>query len=77
MAGETESGCLSLHNFEPPAHVILELLSPTGTDEEILTRTSGIVKTGKYISFPRILQSIDDSEHQFLLKWIRDIVLIE
>ncbi|XP_011874735.1 PREDICTED: alpha-2-macroglobulin-like protein 1 isoform X2 [Vollenhovia emeryi] len=48
LAGETESGCLSLHNLEPPAHVILELLSPTGTsaDDEVLTRTSGVVKTG-------------------------------
>lgn len=51
MAGETESGCLSLHNLEPPAHVILELLSPAGTsaDDEVLTRTSGVVKTGKCI----------------------------
>ncbi|XP_077262894.1 alpha-2-macroglobulin-like protein 1 [Temnothorax americanus] len=48
LAGETESGCLSLHNLEPPAHVILELLSPAGTgvDDEVLTRTSGVVKTG-------------------------------
>ncbi|XP_011644074.1 uncharacterized protein LOC105431528 isoform X2 [Pogonomyrmex barbatus] len=48
VAGETESGCLSLHNLEPPAHVVLELLSPAGTsaDDEILTRTNGIVKTG-------------------------------
>ncbi|KAG5321098.1 A2ML1 protein, partial [Pseudoatta argentina] len=49
LAGETESGCLSLHNLEPPAHVILELLSPAGTsaEDEVLTRTSGVVKTGK------------------------------
>ncbi|XP_011171215.1 alpha-2-macroglobulin-like protein 1 isoform X3 [Solenopsis invicta] len=49
LAGETESGCLSLHNLEPPAHVVLELLSPAGgasVEEEVLTRTSGIVKTG-------------------------------
>ncbi|XP_018342836.1 PREDICTED: alpha-2-macroglobulin-like protein 1 isoform X2 [Trachymyrmex septentrionalis] len=48
LAGETESGCLSLHNLEPPAHVILELLSPAGTsaEDEVLTRTSGIIKTG-------------------------------
>ncbi|XP_011696887.1 PREDICTED: alpha-2-macroglobulin-like protein 1 isoform X2 [Wasmannia auropunctata] len=48
LAGETESGCLSLHNLEPPAHVILELLSPAdaSAEDEVLTRTSGVVKTG-------------------------------
>ncbi|XP_012231026.1 alpha-2-macroglobulin-like protein 1 isoform X2 [Linepithema humile] len=49
LAGETESSCLSLHNLEPPAHVLLELLSPasdTGAEDEILTKTSSIVKTG-------------------------------
>lgn len=49
LAGETESGCLSLHNLEPPAHVLLELLSPSSSeDEEVLARTSGVVETGKY-----------------------------
>ncbi|KAL2717509.1 murinoglobulin-1-like [Vespula squamosa] len=41
LAGETESGCLSLHNLEPPAHILLELLSPTSApEEEILASTS-------------------------------------
>ncbi|KAM0729472.1 Alpha-2-macroglobulin-like protein 1 [Formica fusca] len=50
LAGETESGCLSLHNLEPPAHVFLELLSPsssgTSAEDEVLARTSGVVETG-------------------------------
>ncbi|XP_012532021.1 alpha-2-macroglobulin-like protein 1 [Monomorium pharaonis] len=49
LAGETESGCLSLHNLEPPAHVVLELLSPAptaGPEDEVLTRTSSVIKTG-------------------------------
>ncbi|CAD6233951.1 GSCOCT00007427001.2-RA-CDS [Cotesia congregata] len=54
LAGETESGCLSLHNLEPPAHVLLELISPaaaststtTVTDEEILASTSTLLETG-------------------------------
>ncbi|KAL0109694.1 hypothetical protein PUN28_014611 [Cardiocondyla obscurior] len=48
LAGETESSCLSLHNLEPPAHVTLELLSPTisNVNDEVLTRTSGVIKTG-------------------------------
>ncbi|XP_008546856.1 alpha-2-macroglobulin-like protein 1 isoform X1 [Microplitis demolitor] len=54
LAGETESGCLSLHNLEPPAHVLLELISPaaaststtTAADEEILASTSTLLETG-------------------------------
>ncbi|KAG7202424.1 hypothetical protein KM043_018735 [Ampulex compressa] len=47
LEGETESGCLSLHNLEPPAHVLLELLSPfAAEEEEVLASTSGTVKTG-------------------------------
>ena len=53
LAGETESGCLSLHNLEPPAHVLLELLSPslssssgTSVEDEVLARTNGVVETG-------------------------------
>ncbi|KAK1121212.1 hypothetical protein K0M31_010519 [Melipona bicolor] len=44
LAGETESGCLSLHNLELPAHVVLELES--SVDDQILVRTSAVVKTG-------------------------------
>lgn len=53
LAGETESGCLSLHNLEPPAHVFLELLSPSssGAEDEVLARTSGVVETGKRKNF--------------------------
>lgn len=46
LAGETESGCLSLHNLELPAHVLLELV-PT-IENQVLARTSAVVKTGKY-----------------------------
>lgn len=65
LAGETESGCLSLHNLEPPAHVLLELLSPSssGAEDEVLARTSGVVETGKRKSFSspsRFLRSIED-----------------
>lgn len=59
LAGETESGCLSLHNLEPPAHVLLELLSPslasssgTSVEDEVLARTNGVVETGKRFSSP-------------------------
>ncbi|CAL7935225.1 unnamed protein product [Xylocopa violacea] len=46
-AGETESGCLSLHNLEPPAHVLLELLNPLPIPEdEVLASTSIVVTTG-------------------------------
>ncbi|RLU16697.1 hypothetical protein DMN91_010765 [Ooceraea biroi] len=48
LAGETENGCLSLHNLEPPAHVLLELLSPsTGTsaEDEVLASANRIVRT--------------------------------
>ncbi|XP_050576186.1 alpha-1-macroglobulin-like [Bombus affinis] len=44
LAGETESGCLSLHNLELPAHVLLELV-PT-IENQVLARTSAVVKTG-------------------------------
>ncbi|XP_015109865.1 alpha-2-macroglobulin-like [Diachasma alloeum] len=47
LAGETESGCLSLHNLEPPAHVLLELLSPASVnDEEVLASTSTLLDSG-------------------------------
>ncbi|XP_066592787.1 alpha-2-macroglobulin-like protein 1 isoform X2 [Prorops nasuta] len=47
LAEETESACLSLHNLEPPANVVLELLSPSSVqEEEILTNTSTIIQTG-------------------------------
>lgn len=50
LAGETESGCLSLHNLEPPAHVLLELLSPaSANDEEVLASTSTLLDSGKLI----------------------------
>lgn len=52
LAGETESGCLSLHNLELPAHVVLELES--SVDDQILARTSAVVKTGKYVHFKNI-----------------------
>ncbi|CAK9803715.1 Mug1 [Anthophora plagiata] len=44
LAGETESGCLSLHNLEPPANVLLELLSSSG--DEVLSRTTTVMETG-------------------------------
>ncbi|XP_017795621.1 PREDICTED: murinoglobulin-1-like [Habropoda laboriosa] len=44
LIGETESGCLSLHNLELPARVVLELL--VGPKDEVLTHTSAIMKTG-------------------------------
>lgn len=48
LAGETESGCLSLHNLEAPAHVLLELLPPASiANEEILASTSTVLETGK------------------------------
>jgi len=49
LAGETENGCLSLHNLEPPAHVLLELLSPSsgGVEDEVLATANRIVRTGK------------------------------
>uniref|UniRef100_A0A0C9R6R1 TEP1-F n=1 Tax=Fopius arisanus TaxID=64838 RepID=A0A0C9R6R1_9HYME len=47
LAGETESGCLSLHNLEPPAHVLLELLSPaSASDEEVLASTGTLLDSG-------------------------------
>ncbi|XP_076171368.1 murinoglobulin-1 [Ptiloglossa arizonensis] len=47
LADETETGCLSLHNLEPPAHVLLELVSPSWlSEEEILSSTNAVVKTG-------------------------------
>ncbi|XP_076621496.1 alpha-2-macroglobulin-P isoform X2 [Colletes latitarsis] len=47
LAGETERGCLSLHNLEPPAHVLLILLSlRAGQEEEVLASTSAVIKTG-------------------------------
>lgn len=52
LAGEIESGCLSLHNLEPPAHVVLELLSPSTTKDEVLASTSNVIQTGKRLSFP-------------------------
>ncbi|CAK9797027.1 Mug1 [Anthophora quadrimaculata] len=44
LAGETESGCLSLHNLEPPANVLLELLSSSG--DEVLSHTTTVMDTG-------------------------------
>ena len=47
LAGETERGCLSLHNLQPPAHVLLELLPPTSTkNEQPLASTSAVMGTG-------------------------------
>ncbi|KAI4492500.1 hypothetical protein M0804_002291 [Polistes exclamans] len=47
LAGEIESGCLSLHNLEPPAKILLELLSPTSApEEEILASTDTVVTSG-------------------------------
>lgn len=69
LAGETESGCLSLHNLEPPAHVLLELLSPSssGAEDEVLARTSGVVETGKRKSFSPI-SSVDRRSFSFQLE---------
>lgn len=50
LAGETERGCLSLHNLEPPALVTLDLLSPASAkDTEVLSTTSTILRTGTEI----------------------------
>lgn len=74
LAGETESGCLSLHNLEPPAHVFLELLSPsssgTSAEDEVLARTSGVVETGKskFLLSEHILRSINIRRSTFLIK---------
>ncbi|KAI4503310.1 hypothetical protein M0802_001532 [Mischocyttarus mexicanus] len=57
LAGEIESGCLSLHNLEPPAHILLELLSPkSAPEEEILASTDTVVKSGKYYDFKICLE---------------------
>lgn len=47
-AGEIESGCLSLHNLELPAHVHLELVFPFLEEQEVLASTSAVIKTGKF-----------------------------
>ncbi|XP_076671615.1 pregnancy zone protein isoform X2 [Andrena cerasifolii] len=47
LAGETERGCLSLHNLQPPALVLLELLPPTSAkNEQPLASTSVVMDTG-------------------------------
>ncbi|XP_029039421.1 murinoglobulin-1-like [Osmia bicornis bicornis] len=45
LAGETVSGCLSLHNLEPPAHVLLELLSQP-SEQGVLSSTDTVLTTG-------------------------------
>lgn len=45
-AGEIETGCLSLHNLELPAHVHLELVFSFLEGQEVLASTSAVVKTG-------------------------------
>lgn len=47
-AGEIESGCLSLHNLELPAHVHLELVFSFLEEQEVLASTSAVIKTGKF-----------------------------
>ncbi|XP_076658120.1 alpha-2-macroglobulin-like protein 1 [Halictus rubicundus] len=50
LAGETEHGCLSLHNWAPPVVVILDLLSPASVkDTEVLSTTSSILEAGTEI----------------------------
>nr|XP_012138167.1 PREDICTED: murinoglobulin-1-like [Megachile rotundata] len=41
-AGETVSGCLSLHKLEPPAHILLELVK----EDEVLSRTNTVLTSG-------------------------------
>ena len=43
-----ETGCLSLHNLELPAHVHLELVFSFLEGQEVLASTSAVVKTGKF-----------------------------
>lgn len=47
IAGETESGCLSIHNLATPAHILLELLTPSGVEEEVLATSSHTLQNGK------------------------------
>lgn len=59
LAGETERGCLSLHNLQPPALVLLELLPPTSAkNEQPLASTNVVMDTGKRFlkhAFPKRL----------------------
>ncbi|XP_054012298.1 murinoglobulin-1-like isoform X1 [Hylaeus anthracinus] len=69
LAGETESGCVSLHNLEPPAHVLLELLSPSSVqEEEVLASTSSVIKTGIETCLELIVPSTKYSNARLRLK---------
>ncbi|XP_012256873.2 pregnancy zone protein-like isoform X1 [Athalia rosae] len=47
IAGETESGCLSIHHLSTPAHALLELLTTDDVaEEEILAASSFTLETG-------------------------------
>ncbi|XP_015600837.1 alpha-2-macroglobulin-like protein 1 isoform X2 [Cephus cinctus] len=47
LAGEAETVCVSLHNVELPAHVLVELFTlENGSDEEILATTNEVLRTG-------------------------------
>ncbi|XP_011146903.2 murinoglobulin-1 [Harpegnathos saltator] len=68
LAGETESGCLSLHNLEPPAHVVLELLSPSITKDEVLASTSNVIKTGIETCLELVVPRTDNFKARLRLK---------
>lgn len=69
LAGETESGCLSLHNLEPPAHVLLELLSPSsGPEGQVLASTSNVMKTGVETCLKFVVPSAKYSKAKLRLK---------
>ncbi|XP_047344508.1 alpha-2-macroglobulin-like protein 1 [Vespa velutina] len=65
LAGETESGCLSLHNLEPPAHILLELLSP---EREILASASTTIKSGVETCLELMVPSTKYSNARLQLK---------
>ncbi|XP_017887917.1 pregnancy zone protein-like isoform X2 [Ceratina calcarata] len=50
LAGETVSGCLSLHNLKPPAYVTLQLLN--SWDKELIASTNILVNTSVEICMP-------------------------
>ncbi|KAK2588934.1 hypothetical protein KPH14_001789 [Odynerus spinipes] len=73
LAGEAESGCLSLHNLEPPAHILLELLSPAFvSEEEILSSTNTVLKSGVETCLELMVPSTKYSTARLRLKMTFD-----